>query len=667
MRHLLEQKGMVILSAVAGMGKTCLFKYFYYENHGSLFTDFYHIEYKYSIDSSIENIKFAAGYSNKDKTKWELLSLKSQDSLLFIDGMNCPSEKMAEELERLSALKLKIIIATRKSRIPDNFPIIKVSPMNNSQLSEIYKMNNPNTDPSCYVLYELFEFLDKSPMSITLAAKLADKSHYSVYSLLTILKNSEFNILKGGSKFNYNGSELNYLGHIRLIYKKYCDTMQKTERAMLKALSCFGNASIPRSLVSQWINNVDSQWLQSMIDTGILSETIPDTIQMQRLAADAVFLTENPRYTSYKGLISKIHKYIKDFRYSFHQADIHDAFHEVASRLSHSVIDYNNPGQYAPSKEQENWWKFVLDGIIYLLSSGRTECASHLLETLYATTRGASQGHPYYIFKEVLNIHNDWINGWGFDQLVFSIDHLQKKYTQRDMQEYWQKPYQWLPSLAYLETIFADFVHHTAMHSLMRSLLSQTASGTLSKNGVSLEFHLNDDILLNHARFFLQTSCLEEDERRYYLSIYEYLGFGTFTPKTLSRLGCEMYKNYRRCRLTSVRINYISTAVLFFSSRAVFNAAGFTPALTCRKRLQHCKGLLDTEILNAATLPKMVSNLCITAYYYYAACMCMQGISEAEAARKQIQKCCDKTPGLLKSEVDSLLKIFDETREPGHS
>ena len=128
-----------------------------------------------------------------------------------------------------------------------------------------------------------------------------------------------------------------------------------------------------------------------------------------------------------------------------------------------------------------------------------------------------------------------------------------------------------------------------------------------------------------------------------------------------------MYKNYRRCRLTSVRINYISTAVLFFSSCAVFNAAGFTPALTCRKRLQHCKGLLDTEILNAATLPKMVSNLCITAYYYYAACMCMQSISEAEAARKQIQKCCDKTPGLLKSEVDSLLKIFDETWKLGQS
>lgn len=537
--------------------------------------------------------------------------------------------------------------------------------MNNSQLSEIYKRNNPNTDPPCWVLYELFEFLDKSPISITLAAKLADKDHYSVYSLLSILKNSEFNILKCGSKFNYNGSELNYLGHIRLIYKKYCDTMQKTERAMLEALSCFGNASIPRSLISQWINNVDGQWLQSMIDTGILSETTPDTIQMQRLAADAVFLAENPRYTSYKGFISKIHKYIKDFRYSFHQADIHDAFHEAASRLSHSVTTYNNPGQYAPSKEQEDWWEFVLDGIIYLLSSGRTECASHLLETLYVTTRGALQGHPYYVFKKVLNIHNDWINGCGFDQLVLSIGHLQKKYTRRDIQEYWQKPYQWLPSLTYFETIFVDFVHHTAMHSLMRSLLSQTASRTLSKNGVSLEFHLNNNSLLSHTLFFLQTSCLKEDERRYYLSICEYLGFGTFTPKTLFYLAREMYKNYQCCLLTSVRVKYICTLMLFFSACVLFNMADFIAAYPYRKFLQYFKELLDFKILYAATLTKMVSNLCITAYYYYAACM--QSLSETASARKQIQRCCDKTPGLLKSEVDSLLKIFDETWKLGQS
>lgn len=661
MQYLLEQKGMAILSAAAGMGKTCLFKYFYYENHGSLFTDFYHIEYKHSLDASIENIGFTTGRLNKHKTKWELLSLKSQDSLLFIDNMDCPPKKMAEELGRLFALKLKIIVATRNIRIPGNFPIIKVSPMNDSQLSEIYIQNNPNTESPQDVLQKLFELLDRSPTAVMLASKLASQKRYSAQELLTILKNSEFNTFEGSPKFKYNGSDLNYLGHIRRIYKKYRNTLQETERDMLKALSCFGNASIPRSLLTPLIYNVDDGWLQSMIDTGTLAETTPGTLKMQRLTADAVFLVEKPHYRSYKPLISELRKYIKNFRHSFHQAGIHDAFHEVASRLSYSVTDYNNPNQYSPSKEQEAWWEFILDGIIYLLSSGRTECASHLLENLYVTTKGTIQSHPYYIFKEILDIHNKWINGCCFDQLIFDIGQLQK-YTIPGMQEHWQKPYQWLPALTYLEIIQMDFLHHFAMHSLMRSLLSRAASGTLSKNGVSLGFHLNDSSLRILAEFFLQTPCLEADERTYYLQICEYLGLDTFNPETLCYLTCKMYKNYQCCCLTSVRINYICILVLLFSACAVFSAAGFTVAVPHHRCLQHFKELLDAKISDADILPKMVSNLCITAYYYYA--FCIRSTSGLSSAREQIEECCGKTPGLLRSEVDSILEIFDRTWTP---
>lgn len=665
MRTLLEKYGMLILSGGIGTGKKSLFKCFYKKNHNKTFKDFYKIEYKYNSDKFIESINFKTSSANKDKSNWELLSLKSHNSLLYIEDMDCPPEKMEQHLKALSNLQLKIIIVTKTARLSDRFPVIRIPPMTDSQLSQLFRQENPDIEEDNRNLKILFELLERNPLEILLAAKYIANSNCTVEQLTTILKNAEFNTFKASPPFYYNGvSDKNYSGHMRALYRQFETILDKKCLDLLETFSCLGNASVSDIHLRQWIPDANKDLLQSLVDMSILSETTPGTFQMQRLIADAVFFDKKILYKSKKTLISGIHKCIKDFRYSFHQTDIHDAFHEVASRLSYSVTDYNNPNQYSPSKEQEAWWEFILDGIIYLLSSDRTECASHLLEGLYVTAKGTMQSHPYYIFKEILDIHNKWINGRCFDQLIFDIDQLQK-YTIPGMQEHWQKPYQWLPALTYLETIQVDFLHHFAMHSLMHSLLSSAASGTLSKNGVSLRFHLNDSSLNILTEFFLQTPCLEADERIYYIRICEYLGFDTFNHETLCYLTCKMYKNYQCCCLTSVCINYICTLVLLFSACAIFSAAGFTVAVPHHKCLQHFKELLDAKISDADILPKMVSNLCITAYYYYA--FCIQSTSGASSARKQIQKCCDKTPGLLKSEVDSLLKIFDETWEPGQS
>ncbi len=664
----LEQSGRVILSGGVPMGKTCLAKYFYYENFKKSFTDFFHIEYRISLDNSLKKIKWKAGHKNG--STWKLLLRKNQDSLLFIDSMDCESERMERELERLARLPLKIIIATRADtrtvRLPDNFSIVEVSSMNNSQLLELYQKDNPDIQENCDTLKELYRLLDGNPMAVTFAAKIAAENHYSVQELFTILKNTEIKTVGKLPKLKYNGKNLSYFSHIQNIYKNYLDILSKDERkrtsAILSRLSCLGNALVPRTLLIHWINtHLDKQIqpltdteLQRFIDIGICSDPSPGMVQMQRLLADAVFSYENPDYKSCQPFINNIWTTIEDFRYDLERPDIQEAVHESVCRLSPSVKPYHNAGQKTESENQEVWWLYVQDCIIYLLSLEETTCAAHMLDYIY-TVKKEPILHPCYVFKMALDFHKDWIDGRSDSQLASGLEQI-PKHVLLNKDFLHKNPLGCNLFPGYLASIMFDKLNYHCLVSVI--FLFDTPSSWSARRGMTL----HGESLKHLYECMTNSGYCTGEECTYYKFIYEYLQMDRYTLLPTIHLAEHMLlilNSYKPRR--SISIKYLCNLIALYSICILLSAADGNNTAGHQRYLNDIyklKDRLDSKVLSTVLLPKTISKLCAAAYYYYA--FALKDAPAVQSAKKMAVDCYVKTANLPESDISYLDSTFEE-------
>lgn len=680
----LAENGMVVVQGEAGIGKTCLIQHFDSIYRGKTFDDYFCITYQYSLDDTIRKIQFEGHNANRDN--WELLSLKSPDSLLVIDDMDCPPEKMEEELDRLSGLKLNVIAVTRTAKLPARFPVISVDPMDDGLLSQLCIKAAPDSFKDENSMQELFEIFNRNTLAVSLTAKLADKAHYTAEKLVLILKNSKFGLLKKEPKYHhdYSNADQKYHGHICHIYKHYRDALDEDDCAKLAKLSILGNAPIPCATLSGWIEGADDEWIQSMEDLGFLSEITPGIVRMHRLIADAILLTEKPNYRSCRAFISAIHGSVTGFQHDLSLPNIQGIVHESVSRLLPTITGYNNAGQKSPSKEQERWWLYVLDCVIYLLSLGESECSAHMLQDIYAIKgEAADLSHPYYLFKMTLDMHNDWVSGRCIDELISSLNGLQtyiflnKDNIRKDSIGCHSA------ALGYLMVTVIDKCAMLAFRSMLPATQRQSLTESNPIKTIHKGFQLPHGILklfTQHIQSLCIYAALDADGNRsgpclsflsgdsyeYYEFLCEYLSQDSYDQTFLSSLTERMFAEYNflgEALPPSVRIRYICAMMIFQAVCIALNAInGGDIAAHSRhlNNLQLLKSRLDIEISEASLLTKTIFNMSVTAYYHYA--FCLSDAKEDISAREKAEECFAKTPNLSavdkKTVMDGFSKLF---------
>lgn len=729
----LGRENLIILNGTAGIGKTSIIKYYYVEHCRNAPIDFFYVQYANSLNDTIEKIPFRN--TGKASDKWELLSLKGENSLLVIDDMNCLPNELRHNLERLSTLHLKIIVITRVLKIPCPSAVIHIDTMDNKTLSELYMKILPKTENDNKQLEELFALLEWNTLAVSLAAKLAAKQKYSIRKLIHVLQNPDSIKERRKITFKHSYSDnagLGYIGHIRRIYSLHSNYLPDYCRIMLGSLSCFKSAPVPRPLINDWIKksacgyylkntngasykynnwikdafnswmedmlndqplNTDNTqaadildqmaqkiinnlledsfsnwlknavecWIQSMADIGIFSEATDSYVQMHQLVAEAVFYVERPDFITCHTLIDAVHDTVLKLRYSLGLPNMQKLIYESIVSLSASVKPYNNKGQQSPAKEQETWWRYVIDCITYLLSLGEKESTAYLLKSLYVIYGEPSQDHPFYIFKMILDFHASWIGGSNMTQLTSVLEGI-AEYAYSNMDVLKKNPLGYAVMAGYLAATVFDKLNVFAFYFLLPAIQCQ-ALRRLYHMG---EVHIHGQISpasLDICYGLLNSPYLTGQEQDYYKCVYKYLklNIAAYNPVSLSNLVEMIYGSYKSYFDPAVRIKYFCSLMTLHSASIFFNIIDLR---NMKVHNSHVDGIhqiehnLDLEISEAACLPTDICHLCIAAYYHYS--FCFMDAKIITHSKDKVMECYNKAPCSPAQEVNSVLNIFSQ-------
>ena len=375
---------------------------------------------------------------------------------------------------------------------------------------------------------------------------------------------------------------------------------------------------------------------------------------MQRLLADAVFSYENPDYKSCQPFINNIWTTIEDFRYDLERPDIQEAVHESVCRLSPSVKPYHNAGQKTESENQEVWWLYVQDCIIYLLSLEETTCAAHMLDYIY-TVKKEPILHPCYVFKMALDFHKDWIDGRSDSQLASGLEQI-PKHVLLNKDFLHKNPLGCNLFPGYLASIMFDKLNYHCLVSVI--FLFDTPSSWSARRGMTL----HGESLKHLYECMTNSGYCTGEECTYYKFIYEYLQMDRYTLLPTIHLAEHMLlilNSYKPRR--SISIKYLCNLIALYSICILLSAADGNNTAGHQRYLNDIyklKDRLDSKVLSTVLLPKTISKLCAAAYYYYA--FALKDAPAVQSAKKMAVDCYVKTANLPESDISYLDSTFEE-------
>lgn len=411
-----------------------------------------------------------------------------------------------------------------------------------------------------------------------------------------------------------------------------------------------------------WLKNSVGCWIQSMEDIGIFSETTDSYVQMHQLVAEAIFYVERPDSVTCRTLIDTVHDTVLKLKYSLELPNIQKLIYESIINLSPSVTPYNNKGQKSPSKVQENWWYYVMDCIIYLLTLGEKDSTVYLLKSLYAIDKKSKHDHPFYIFKMILEFHASWIGGNSTAQPISTLEKIQE-YALSNKDILLENPLGYALMTGYLAATVFDKLNSFTFYSILPAVQYQALCPLYNIGAVYRQHVQASPTSLDIFYEILEPPYLTNQELDYYKCVYKYLKLNTaaYNLESLSELVEMTYKSYSPYFDRAVRMKYFCSLMALHSACIFFNTTGLQDMAVHDSHINGLRRIeqwLDLEISEASVLPAVICNLCTAAYYHYA--YCTMDAKIIAHAKDKVTECYAKAPCPSTAEADCVLNIFSQ-------
>ena len=402
----------LILEGLPGSGKTTFVKYLL-QNTPSI--DSYYVDFECSLEYTMSQITFeGAGKGLPDKKIHSILKKKIECSLLIIDGMDLSSKELAQELETLQKLPLRIVVVTRNTLYTDPyFHKFHLQNFSDRDLLDLYqRITWPDVDITDEIKEQLLTLTHRNILLVSLLAHASKKDPLVLDALLSDDKElSDPSKISVSFKHRYDGKTLKLMGHIKKIYDKTFFQAQDGQLLFyLKALCCFRNALLPIPFLQKIFHGSDIKYLEALEDLGYLHFIDDSYVQMPPLIADAIYNTSpSPSFSGLSEIIDTLSDHLMEYDIALDKYPVSDILPLFIQRLLPTVKLKNNPHQKKASHEQDKWWRFVYSCIEYCQSLGDYHSAQAIIDLLQYPDKAEILYSHSSTDKPIFSALNAWL------------------------------------------------------------------------------------------------------------------------------------------------------------------------------------------------------------------------------------------------------------------
>lgn len=300
----LNKHSKILISSNYGDGKTHFIKYCLTKWKLS---DYYYIDYKYSLDATLKAIPQQDNYGLKKSgvSVDELTDPQYSSSLLVIDHMYYPDDYQAE-LDLLASLAIKVIIITVSRSPADAFFTFSFPKLEETDLKLMFE-----TYASIQIMNEctwnhIKQVTQLNPLMLSLLAKqfytimkVSEKQPQDTLEELLITLSRTDNHLnieptaKTKFKHPYDLKTLDIIGHFKQVYRFINKPNSQLQKQLL-LLCYFGWSPIPENFCKEILPNYSREKIQQLEDMGFLVFE-QNSIHLSPLIIHSVIAVENPQ------------------------------------------------------------------------------------------------------------------------------------------------------------------------------------------------------------------------------------------------------------------------------------------------------------------------------------------------------------------------------------
>lgn len=329
-------KNVVVLSGIAGIGKSELAKRFF-EINGDLFryAQFVFIDENSSVrqgeptdllSTLLQKLKFSLAFEQscigqrpeeQMRLRQAALTELPQTSLLIIDNAN---DLTGRDLHMLTDYSCRFLVTTRRKfsgAASNRIGVVPVGEMDTEELINVFEENYGHVEAAMRPgLEELFEKIVRHTMTVELVATLMRTQSMDLCEVLDTI--TSLNKSDARVSYLHNDSKrenVTILEHLQALF----DLSRATEEEIyvLRNLALISNCGIDSDWLKKWLGLKDNNAFLSLTEKGWLKYSPTEKyVQLHSLVSQLCFLTFPPTLDGCGGLIQGVKTLLKFENYT---------------------------------------------------------------------------------------------------------------------------------------------------------------------------------------------------------------------------------------------------------------------------------------------------------------------------------------------------------------